>query len=92
MVISLGEEPTMIRFAAKIMLTGLTLSVLIGCMGPKSMWMYPYAESETLVQTPDEHRQQVLTSVEQDRRALNEDLDLLFMTDRPTRLTRWHGR
>ena len=82
----------MLRFAAKIMLTGLILTVLTGCMGPKSMWMYPYAESETLGQTPEEHRQQVLGSVELDRQAMKEDLDLLFMTDRPTRLSRWHGR
>ena len=82
----------MLRFAAKIMLTGLTLTVLTGCMGPKSMWMYPHADSESLGQTSEEHNQQVLSSVEQDRRALTEDLDLLFMTDRPTRLSRWHGR
>jgi len=74
-----------------VMLLGVLFGAT-GCMGPKSMWMYPHADSEPLGQTPDEHRQQVLTSVEQDRRALNEDLDLLFMTDRPTRLTRWHSR
>ena len=63
-----------------------------GCMGAKSAWMYPHAGSEPLGQTPDEHRQQVVVVLEQDRRALTEDLDMLFQTDRPTRLTRWHGR
>ena len=82
----------MIRRVAKIVLTGLTLTVLTGCMGAKSAWMYPHAGTETLGETPDEHHQRVVSSLEQDRRALNEDLDLLFMTDRPTRLTRWHGR
>lgn len=74
-----------------VMLLGVLFGVT-GCMGAKSTWMYPHAETETLGQTPDEHHQQVSSVLEQDRRALNEDLDLLFMTDRPTRLTRWHGR
>ena len=82
----------MIRFVARIVVAGLGLMVLQGCMGAKSTWMYPHAETETLGQTPDEHRQQVVGVLEQDRRALNEDLDLLFQTDRPTRLTRWHSR
>jgi len=47
---------------------------------------------ETLGETGDEHRERVSTIADQDARALVEDLDLLFMTDRPTRLTRWHGR
>lgn len=74
-----------------VMLLGV-LYWATGCMGGKSTWMYPHAGSETLGQTSDEHRQQVSSILEQDRRALNEDLDILFMTDRPTRLTRWHGR
>jgi hypothetical protein len=32
------------------------------------------------------------TVAEHDARALIEDLDLLFMTDRPSRLSRWHDR
>ena len=74
-----------------VVLLGVLLAAS-GCMGPKSMWMYPHADSESLGQTPEEHHQHVLKSVEVDRRALTEDLDLLFMTDRPTRLSRWHGR
>jgi len=74
-----------------VMLLGALIGAT-GCMGPKSMWMYPHADSESLGQTPEEHRQQVLGSVEQDRRALTEDLDLWYLTDRPTRLSRWHGR
>lgn len=82
----------MMRFVARLMLTGLGLMVLNGCMGAHSTWMYPHAGTETLGQTSAEHRQHVAVVLEQHRRALNEDLDLLFMTDRPTRLTRWHGR
>ena len=63
-----------------------------GCMGAKSVWMYPHAHLETLGETGDEHRERVSTIADQDARAIVEDLDLLFMTDRPTRLTRWHGR
>jgi len=76
-------------------MTVILLGVLFGatgCMGAKSTWMYPHENTETLGETPDEHRHRVVTSLEQDRKSLNEDLDLLFMTDRPTRLTRWHSR
>ncbi len=82
----------MMRNAAKVVLTGLALTTLGGCMGAQSTWMYPHAGTETLGQTSDEHRQHVSAVLEQDRGALKEDLDILFMTDRPTRLTRWHGQ
>ena len=75
-----------------MMLIGLGLLTFSGCMGPQSAWMYPHSQTETLGQTADEHHQQVVGLLEQDRRALNEDLDILFQTDRPTRLTRWHSR
>ena len=92
-VISLGEEPTMIRFVARIVLTGLALTVLTGCMGRSGVWInYPHAGVETLGETSAEHRERVSVVADQDARAIVEDLDLLFMTDRPTRLTRWHGR
>ncbi len=64
-----------------------------GCMGRQGVWLNdPHAHMETLGETGDEHRERVSTIADQDARALVEDLDLLFMTDRPTRLTRWHGR
>jgi hypothetical protein len=61
-------------------------------MGPKGDWMYPHKCTETLAETGEEHQQRVHRALELDRRALAEDLDLVFMTDRPTRLTRWHSR
>ena len=53
---------------------------------------YPHAGSETLTQAPDEHYHVISRVSATDARALVEDLDLLFLTDRPTRLTRWHDR
>jgi hypothetical protein len=63
-----------------------------GCIGERGSWMYPHRNMETLAETRDEHRDRVHGVLEQDRRALAEDLDLLFQTDRPTRLTRWHSK
>jgi hypothetical protein len=49
-----------------------------------------HADWETLTDTSDEHRRRLAAIREHDRKALVGDLDLLFMADRPTRLTRWH--
>jgi len=70
---------------------------LAGCAGPsggahESSWLHGPFYTATLSETPAEHAQRVRMVQERDRRALAEDLDLLFMTDRPTRLTRWHDR
>lgn len=61
-----------------------------GCM--RSMWMYPHAGMEGLADSSAEHRQRVQSVIDHDNRALADDLDLFFMTDRPSRLTRWHAR
>ena len=53
---------------------------------------YPHATEATLTRTPQEHYQHVSNVSAHDARALVEDLDLLFLTDRPSRLTRWHSR
>lgn len=83
----------MIRFVARIVLTGLALTVVSGCIGRSGAWVnYPHAQGETLGETSAEHRERVSAVADQDARAIVEDLDLLFMTDRPTRLTRWHSR
>ena len=74
------------------------LLTLSGCMAytraPRStvLWAYPHATEATLTKSPHEHYQMVSNVAHRDGRALVEDLDLLFMTDRPTRLTRWHDR
>ena len=55
-------------------------------------WAYPHAAGESLSQTPEDHYQMAARISAHDARALVEDLDIFFLTDRPTRLTRWHGR
>jgi len=65
-----------------------------GCShnGRPSAWGYPHASMETTSETSREHYERVSSIIAADRRALAEDLDLLFQTERPTRLTRWHSR
>ncbi len=82
----------MIRYVTRIVAIGVGLLWLPGCHSANPEKGYYYEKGETLGQTSDEHRQQVISSREQDRRALKEDLDILFQTDRPTRLTRWHSK
>jgi hypothetical protein len=43
----------------------------------------------TVTQTTGQHLHQINAVIEMDQRALFNDLDLLFQTERPTRLTRW---
>jgi hypothetical protein len=87
----------MARLARYIVAAGLLL-VLTGCMAytraPRAtvLWHYPHATEANLTQSPHEHYQAISNIAEQDARGLIEDLDLLFQTDRPTRLTRWHSR
>lgn len=50
---------------------------------------YPHATSPTLTRTSEEHYHHVSRMAAEDSRALAEDLDLFFLTDRPSRLTRW---
>lgn len=81
--------------AAVLLLIG---SAVPGCAAwtraPRSTVMlnYPQATEATLTQSPHEHFQYISNIATQDARALVEDLDLVFMTDRPTRLTRWQSR
>jgi hypothetical protein len=54
--------------------------------------LYPHGSTQTLAQTPDEHRRTIRAVVKRDAEGLMDDLDIVFMTDRPTRLTKWHDR
>lgn len=85
----------MSRMAGSIVLVGLVLGA-VGCAtrAPRAtvLWNYPHATETTITQSPHEHYQSVANVAERDARALIEDLDLVFMTERPTRLTRWHDR
>ena len=85
------------RRVVGLSVVGAVLLILIGCALPGSdsrsgLWAYPHARMETLSLTPEEHEHYVLRILEQDRRTLADDLDLLFMTDRNSRLSRWHDR
>jgi hypothetical protein len=53
---------------------------------------YPHARGETMGETSEEHYHRVSRYSSMYSRGLVEDLDLLFMTDRGSRLTRWHER
>jgi len=53
---------------------------------------YPHAGNETLTQSPQEHYHSATRVSLIDTLGLVEDMDLLFMTDRPTRLSRWQDR
>ncbi|MGB2986543.1 MAG: hypothetical protein WBE26_11750 [Phycisphaerae bacterium] len=53
---------------------------------------YPHAMGESLTQSTHERYHTIASIAAHDTRALVDDLDVLFQTDRPTRLTRWHDR
>lgn len=57
-----------------------------------SAWLYPHATMQTAGEAPDDHHYRVARILSLDRCLLADDLDLLFMTDRSTRLSRWHSR
>ena len=70
-----------------------TMAAGWGCSSRAQMdWLYVHKNMETTGETPEEHRERVYRTLEQDRRMMADDLDLLFMTERPSRLTRWHSR
>ena len=63
--------------------------------GRQEKWLLlqaPHARKATLTLSAEEHFQRVSEIARRDKTALMDDLDMLFMTDRPTRLTRWHDR
>lgn len=77
------------KFALALGLGVLALGGATGCWSAGSR---PHTCMETLTETPDEHYHRSEMILDRDHKALAEDLDLLFMTDRPTRLSRWHGK
>lgn len=80
---------------SRIAICGLLLIVSgVGCASSASshMWAYPHANEDNITMRADDHRSSVARIIEIDRRGLIEDLDIFFLTDRPSRLTRWHTR
>ena len=63
----------------------------IGCTSRGSqLWVYPHRNAETLAQSKEDHNRAVIGVADHDRRAIIDDLDIVYMTDRPSRLSRWH--
>lgn len=75
------------------------LALVAGCASntgapPKALILmeYPHAAQPTLTDSPDDHMRIVGRVIDRDAKALIEDLDLLFLSDRPTRLSHWQDR
>lgn len=84
----------MIRKIQTLWLLSLVLIISgMGCVSNNTaMLAYPHANKSNFTQDRDEHRQAIKRIIDHDRRALIEDLDYFFMTDRQSRLSRWHTR
>ena len=67
----------------------LAAGISTGCYSAGSR---PHTCMETLSESGDEHYHRTDMILDRERRAMAEDLDLLFLTERPTRLSHWHGR
>ena len=87
------------KVSLRDVLSAFALGVLgvASCVGPsgrahESSWNPGVARGETLSETPKEHQHRLRSVRDRDRRAIAEDIDLLLLNDRPTRLTRWHDR
>jgi len=71
----------------------IVVSLGTGCTtSQKTAVFNPHADYETLTQSGEDHHHSVYKAMDRDRQALIEDLDMLFLTDRPSRLTRWHEK
>lgn len=83
------------------LVTGCLWASLTGCdVGRTSaevgyagkLFMQSQNLGPTLTHSTADHMHTINTVIDRDTRALFDDLDLLYMTERPTRLTRWHDR
>ena len=55
-------------------------------------WLYPHANMTTAAEFGDDHSQRVARILALEKRLLAEDLDMVCLTERSTRLSRWHDR
>ena len=79
---------TMRMLIGVVLACGAALGV--GCTNPKyQSWPYVHGDTETMGETPEEHRHRTNKVANQDAKALAEDWDIFMMTDRPSRLNRW---
>ncbi len=83
------------QWVARLGIVGLVVAAACtaGCSTRAGqLWVHSHRNDETLTMTREEHNQAVIRIADHDRRALIDDLDFVFMTDRPSRLTRWPSR
>lgn len=52
----------------------------------------PHVHEQALAKDGCDHRYQLQSVSTQDQRGIVDDLDMIFMTDRPSRLNKWHDR
>ena len=94
---SLFEGSLMSRLTRCVVVLGV-LAMLSGCATGTGVskgsvvLAYPHSVYPTMTQPARDHIQVGGKVIHRDSRALIEDLDLLFLNDRPTRLSRWHDR
>ncbi|MCO6438744.1 MAG: hypothetical protein J5J06_16745 [Phycisphaerae bacterium] len=83
------------RWLAAVCVATFAGMMAMGCASRDKMqapWYYPHARMSTYTETPEEHSFRVYRVLQADKKGLAEDIDLLFQTERPTRLNRWHDR
>lgn len=62
----------------------------IGCSAERVTKMRFHSNNAGIGETSDEHYNRMLRQETHARRGLVDDLDVLFLSERPSRLTRWH--
>lgn len=82
---------------SRLLLVVVAAAMVQGCAftrAPRSTVMlnYPHSTEETLTDSSYEHFHRLSQVAERDARVLIEDLDYLFLAERPSRLSRWHDR
>ena len=87
--------------AVGLMLAGVFVLVSAGCsvgrtaaaVGDAGKMIMTWQElGPTLTQSTGDHMHTISAVIDHDQRALFYDLDMLYMTRRPSRLTPWHDR
>ncbi len=80
------------KIACSISLCGILIAGA-GCMSSDGVHnFYPHANSDTFTLSGKDHHHKVLQVIRNDELSLVEDLDLFFMTERASRLNRWHSK
>lgn len=65
-------------------------ALTFGCSTERVTKMRFHSNNAGIGENPDEHYNRLFRQETHARRALVDDLDVLFLSERPSRLTRWH--